>query len=169
MSHFEPEPSLLLPDKQTTLDALNNPEWMEWKYPLGWHVKSQWLCDQLNHYETTIGYPYNSAVQRWIEKNESIGPFDENGSPLSRLIYIAQKYLHSDRLRADGWVSGSPAILTEALQLKKPIEILKDSIFGGEHITKLTVREVKGELYPFAPKKRKYAVSIGGEPVRIAI
>lgn len=56
-----------------------------------WHVKSQWLCDELNEQEKS-GYVYNAQALHQIEKQEGIGPFDENGSVLSILIYNAQGY-----------------------------------------------------------------------------
>ena len=85
MSDFLPEPSLLLLTKDDLLSAISNPVWMTWDFPRSWHVKSQWLCDELNKYERDIAFPYNSVVQRYLEKREGWPEADR---------YLGESVLH---------------------------------------------------------------------------
>jgi hypothetical protein len=167
MSDFMPEPSWLLPDKDTTILAIREPQWMTWDFPRGWLVKSAWLCDELNHYEATIGYPYNARVQHWIEKKEGWEPFEENGSPLSRLIYNAQRFRKSDRLRTDGWVPGSQAVLADAHAIASRIQVLCDSVIGGSSITECWVKLIGDRYYAMPPNHRTRGLEVSGQPIRL--
>jgi len=132
-----------------------------------WRIKSLWLCELLNQREKTHGFQYNAEFLRWFEKEYGVGPFAENGSTLSILIYNAQGYRRHDRLVAEGWQPGSEALLQEAFEQNRMLEIRKSSLFGGVGITPLKIKKVGDKLYAMAPKKRKYAVNIVGEPVRM--
>ncbi len=141
------------------------------------HVKSQWLCDLLNEREKVDGYQYNTQFQRWFEKEFNVGPYAENGSTISILVYNAQGYRRHDQLIAEGFQPGTDELLRQAFEQKKPIELKVDHLFtfvvNGEKqenpsVERLKVREIEGKLYAMRPKKRKYAVSIDGRPVRLA-
>jgi hypothetical protein len=164
---FMPAPSVILTDKAATLEALKNyQDWWNRPHPFKWLVKSQWLCDELNRMEQD-GYVYNAEALRAIEKAEGIGPYDENGSPLSLLIYNAQGFRRSDALRAQGFEPGTPEMLQAAFEQGLKIELYHDSILGGSSVNSLTVKQFDGKLYAMQPRKRRYAVDIIGKPVRL--
>lgn len=168
MSQFEPAPSLLLANKAATIHALTvDTSWTKQPFPFAYRVKSQWLCDELDHYEAIIGFPYNAAVQRWIEEREGLEMQPEAASPLSLLIYNAQKYRRSDRLRKDGWSPLTQAMIDEAHRRGCGIEIQGENMLGGTATDVLTVRTVGGKNYAFRPKKRKYAISPNGIAARV--
>jgi hypothetical protein len=169
MSQFEPEPSLLLADKSATLHAITvDTSWKSQPFPFPYRVKSQWLCDELDNYEATIGFPYNAAVQRWIEKREGLEQQADSGSPLSLLIYNAQKYRRSDRLRQEGFAPLTQAMIDEAHRRGVGIEIQGENMLGGTATDVLTVRTVDSKNYAFRPKKRKFAISPNGIAARFA-
>ena len=165
---FMPEPSLLLPDKAATVHAMAHPEeWMKKPYPFGWMVKSVWLCEQMNEYERTVGYVYNVAVMRWIEQREGWEPSDENGSPLSQLIYNNQGFRWTDKLIADGWQEGHETMLVQAFRERKKIEVMSDNLMGGKVSTVCSVVQLGDRYYARPPRKRKYHILIDGKPVRL--
>ncbi len=166
MSYFQHEPVAVWNEAQT-LAALNDPASFPKRLDK-WLVKSQWLCDLLNEKEKAEGFQYNISFQRWFEKTYNVGPFDENGSVLSLLVYNAQKYRRHDALIKEGWREGTDEVLREALTRKRPIEYRADSLFGGVSILKLNVREINGRLYAMKPRARTYGVSVLGQPIRIA-
>jgi hypothetical protein len=167
MSAFMPKPSLLLPDKHSTLEALTHPTWLDLPYPGSWHVKSLWICNELNTYETTIGFPYNSIFQRWIEQREHLAALDINGSPLSLLIYNAQRFRESDRLQEAGWQPGTQRLLEQAYAQSLAIETLYDTLLGSSIPGRLIVIRINGTLYACQPRSRRRVIEIIGRPCRL--
>ena len=167
MSAFMPDPSLLLPDKPSTLAALTHPTWLDLPYPGSWHVKSLWLCQILNTYEATIGFPYNSIFQRWIEQREHLPPLDINGSPLSLLIYNAQRFRESDRLQEAGWQPGTQRLLEQAYAQSLGIEMLYDTPLGSSSPGRLIVKRINGTFYACHPRSRRRVIEIIGRPCRL--
>ena len=178
MSEFSSEPIKTL-DQKETLEVLagNGDEF--WNRGLDkYRVKSQWLCDLLDQREATEGFQYNAPFQRWFEKEFQVGPFNENSSVLSLLIYTAQRFRRHDKLVREGWRPGCEALLREAFEAKKDLEIYLEPIFNiivnsekqssDPGVSSLKVREIGGKLYAMRPKKRKFAVNIEGKPVRLA-
>lgn len=162
-----PPPSQLLPNRDDILQALQHPGWMANKQPDPWLIKSQWLCDLLNDYEAHVGYPYNASFQRWLEQREGWSPSPENGSPLSRLIYNAQRFRRSDSLRMQGWEAGTPALLAQAYNTQACVEVLQDSAIGGQTVVRCRVREIGGRLYAVPPRRRTHHLSIETLPCRL--
>lgn len=176
MSEFVAEPKKVL-DKAETLALLraDPAEFMNDRDH--WDYKSQWICDLLDEREAVAGYQYNAKFQKWFETEYSVGPFGENGSPLSLLIYNAQRYRGHDKMVREGFQPGSDDLLREAFEKKVEIELYSESLFNivvnGEkmdnpNVSRLKVREIGGKLYAMRPKKRKFAVNIVGRPIRLA-
>lgn len=165
MSEFQPEPFLTL-DQPATLALLAQgiealPDSLA-KY----RVKSTWLCTLLNEREKVDGYQYNTKFQAWLERQFSLGPYPENKSVLSILIYNAQRYRRHDVMIQDGWTPGTPEILQQAFKQGRKLEWLGENIIGGSTIGTLNIREVNGQIYAFPPRKRN-PVDVTGRPVRI--
>jgi len=165
MSEFQPEPFLTL-DQPATLALLAQgiealPDSLA-KY----RVKSTWLCTLLNEREKVDGYQYNAKFQAWFERQFSLGPYHENNSVLSILIYNAQRYRRHDAMIEDGWTPCTPESLQQAFKQGRKLEWLGENIIGGSTIGTLNIREVNGQLYAFPPRKRN-PVEVTGRPVRI--
>lgn len=165
MSEFQPEPFLTLNQPATLallaqgIEAL--PDSLA-KY----RVKSTWLCTLLNERAKVDGYQYNSKFQAWFERQFQLGPFNENNSVLSILIYNAQRYRRHDAMIEDGWTPCTPESLQQAFEQGRKLECLGENIIGGSTIGTLNIREVNGQLYAFPPRKRN-PVDLTGRPVRI--
>lgn len=164
MARLMPEPTITFFSKQETIQALFNPEWKN-RIETSLNVKSIWLCQQMDEYEKTVGFPYNASFQSWIEKKENIGSIATGGSPLSTLIYYAQLYRESDRLREEGWVPPRAELLNEAIAQNKKIEVLLESVFG-DRIQLCRIVLVNGTYYAIPPKKRTRGYVLYGNPIR---
>ncbi len=165
MSDFQPKPFLTL-DQPATLALLAHgiealPDSLA-KY----RVKSTWLCTLLNERAKVDGYQYNSKFQAWFERQFQLGPFNENNSVLSILIYNAQRYRRHDAMIEDGWTPCTPESLQQAFEQGRKLEWLGENIIGGSTIGTLNIRQVNGQLYAFPPRKRN-PVDVTGRPVRI--
>ena len=165
--YFQPEPWLTL-DKAATLALIAGGEW-----PAGsdnhmnkWQIKSMWLCDELNAQEKN-GYVYNAEAQRKIEAQEGIGPFNENGSILSILIYNAQSYRRSDKLIAQGYAPLSVKLIEEAIRAKQKIEVVGENIIGGT--AKTVCRPVirAGKAFALLARARNRGFLPDGRPARL--
>lgn len=164
MARFMPEPKITLHSREETLHALANTEWMN-DSKSRWNTKSIWLCQQLDEFEKTVGFPYNESVQSWIEVKERIGPFRTSGSPLSTLIYNAQRYRNSDQLRKQGWQPPTAEILNEAISGNRKVEVLLDSIFGSSiKVCKIVL--VNGMYYAIPPRARTKGYVLYDKAVR---
>lgn len=176
MSEFVAEPLHIL-DKDQTLALLNDPGSFLERGMEKWRTKSTWICDLLNEREKADGYQYNAQFQHWFEKEYNVGPFNENNSALSLLIYMAQRYREHDKLVAARYQPGSEELLRTAFEGNCIIEMYHQSLFNlvvngapasEPNVNRLKVREIGGKLYAMQPRKRKYAVNIIGKPVRLA-
>lgn len=180
MSQFVAAPTVVL-DKEQTLALLKIPAESDAFMNIGgmgkWSVKSTWLCELLDAREATGKYQYNAEFQHWFEKEYGVGPFDENGSPLSLLVYNAQRFRRHDKMIREGYQPGSEELLREAFAKKVDIELYHEPLFqivvNGQsqdepNVNRLKVREIGGKLYAMHPRKRKWAVNIIGKPIRLA-
>ena len=91
---------------------------------------------------------------RKIEAEEGLPRFNDNHSALSLLIYNAQRYRRSDKLRADGWKYLTPEMVKTAMEQKRKIEILGENVLYQE-IRKLCRPVQRGEIYAVMPPKAK--------------
>lgn len=163
MSEFMPEPSLLLPDKDSLIAALASTEWKSWTHPGPYRVRSNFLISLIDEIENSGKFPYNVDVK--ILAFERLGiprlsdkEMSKEGDPLSTLIYNAQNYRRSDMLRAAGFVPFTNEILENAFKTGRKIECRDGTL--------LTAKQIDGKIYAMQPRKRKYAVSVQGQPVR---
>jgi hypothetical protein len=166
MSAFRNTPEVFLADKIATLAALENPDWME-TYPRKYNTKSQWLCDLLDERERVDGYQYNLSFQRWLEKEYGIGPYDENGSPLSILIYNAQSYRRNDAIRREGFAPLTQAMIDEAHAAKKGIELQGENMLGSTVRNVYKTRAIQGINYLVPPRTRNKCIRPNGQAARI--
>ncbi len=167
MSYFEPPPKLVLATKAETLAYLASHTVGDLTFPDMYRVKSQWLCDELDAYQAQIGFPYNSLFQEWLEKREGLAPADQSGSVRSLLIYNAQQFRRSDALRRAGWSPLAQELIDQAGLRRAPIEVMAETVIGGDVVEQLTVRNVGGKLFAFRADRRKYAVCPEGQPARL--
>jgi hypothetical protein len=161
---FTAEPLKILPDKAALLTTLADPAFME---DLNhWHVKSQWLCDEMDVYEKEHGFVYNRIFQEWLEKREGWPKSEENGSPLSLLIYNAQTYRRHDRLVREGYEPLTQEKIATAYLLNKKIEIKNEGLLGV--YKKILIPRKIGEIvYAMEPRKRKFAIRPEGQPCKL--
>ncbi|MFY9269006.1 MAG: hypothetical protein WAO55_04570 [Candidatus Manganitrophaceae bacterium] len=164
MSHILPVPRITFRTKEETIAAIQKPDWMA--SGDSFQAKSVWLCEELNDYEKTIGFPYNSTFQRWIEKKEGIGPFNENSSPLSCLIYNAQRYRESDRLIAEGWFAPTAETIEKAIQSNQMVEVwIEGFLASSAHLCK--IRKGSNNMHYAIPKgRRTRGYVLHNQPIR---
>ena len=159
MSYFMPEPSLTLPDAESLLDAIRNPDWMKLPHPGKWNVRSDWLVSLLNEMQPSPGGTvYNSEAQSEAEMRLGIESRPDNGDPLATLIYNAQKFRRSDQLIADGY-EPLTAEMIERAGVGGKIALLGCEPFN--------VRETHGAIRLMKPRARNFQVLAQGQPARI--
>lgn len=160
MSSFREPAMLTLETLEDTRNALENPDcW--WKDSGGrYRVKSLWLMAIIDEYAATGKYPYNADVQRIAEERLGYPHGPDAGTPMSALIYNAQCYRHDRNLRAAGFVPANSEVLAEAFARKVQLETPGGTLYN--------VRKVDGKLYAMQPRKRKWVMSLQGQPVRLA-
>lgn len=166
MSEILSDPIIDFSDEISLREALINPTWMETgldKY----RVKSQLLCDLLDRREKSDGYQYNLEFQRWFEKEYNVGSFNENNSPLSVLIYNAQRYRRSDALKRDGFIRLTQDLIDKATQLKMRIEIRGENILGGNAHCVYKTKTINAINYLMVPRSRTKCIRPNGQPARL--
>jgi hypothetical protein len=170
MAEFMPEPSLVLETADDLRAALADTAWMHREYPYSWRVKSVWLIgliDEIVAADRERDFAYNLDVQRQAEARLGIPPMDENDSPLSRLVYNAQQYRRSDRLRAEGFEPFTDDLVARAWRSTRAIELQGENMLGGTVRARLAVRQIAGKLYAMPPKARKRYFRPSGQPARL--
>lgn len=164
MSYILPAPKILLQTREETIAAIEKPNWMKTRD--SFQIKSGWLCQELNEYEKTIGFPYNATFQKWIETKEGIGPFNENSSPLSILIYNAQRYRESDRLTAEGWVPPTPEVVLKAIQEKQMVEVWVEGFLASSAKLCKVIEGPNRRYYAIPKGKRSRGYLLHNQPIR---
>lgn len=146
-----------------------------------WTVKSVWLIGLIDEIIASTGrdFAYNAEVKKLARERLGLPALDDKGNAtegdaLSRLIYNAQNYRHSDKLQADGFVPFTPELLErvrEGGQIQPHVtELFKIVVNGQESKTEPTVynvRTVNGKLYAMKPRKRNAALCPNGQPVKV--
>ena len=165
--NFQPEPVLLLATKEQTLVALTDTAWTKAEYPGPYRVKSQWLCDELDAREKATGFQYNAEFQRYIEAQCGLAPSPESGSPLSLLIYNAQAYRRSDRLRREGYAPLTQDMADAAMNRKAKIQVYGSSLLGMPATGLFNPRRIQGRVYLMPPRSRTRCIRIEGQPAKI--
>ena len=167
MSEFKPDPVLTLESMEDVRKWLDNP--VGWSRVIDgkmdkWRIKSPWIIGLIDEIESSGQYPYNAEV-KWLAEERLGIPSgrvkrdSREGTPLSLLVYNAQCYRRSDKLKAMGFVAGDEFILQRAYQSGCKIETCNHTL--------LTVKKINDTLYAMPPRKRKWAVNIAGVPVRL--
>ena len=157
MSDFMQEPYLILHTQADVAAALRDTSWMKLPYPQSYRIKSVWLISLIDEIEASGKFPYNADVLEMAENRLGMPPrpkrsdYSQEGSPLSQLIYNAQQYHHSDRLRTNGFV---PLTADLVEKLGAGARLLTK---GGQT---LVIKKIHDQLYAMEPRKRKYAVSL---------
>lgn len=143
------EPPFVLETEQDVLDAIEHPElWDSDK----WNTKSIWLCNLVSRMkaeEKNRDFVYNADV--WHEARKLLGlPFmvEQQNTPLSWMIYSAQRYVRSDKLKADGYELFTPELLERAHQQGHKV------LCNGK---KCTPKKVGDKWYAFPPRARSRA------------
>lgn len=152
-----PEGVLALLEDQDQLDAL--------VYPRGWLVKCDWLCDLIGEIEASGDYPYNHVVKRLARERLGLPALserenDNESDALSRLIYNARVFRHSDQHVDGGYEPLTDELVQRAYDEKRVIEF--------QDGRRCRVRDVDGKLYVFAPRKRRWAVAVQNQAVKLS-
>ena len=163
---FKTKCSLHLKNKEDLLEAIKNPEFLEWQYPKGWEVKSDFIIDVIDQMEKENRDTSNVFVQRQVEKALDIEQQDDNNSSLARLVYNAQSFYRSEQLILKGYQPLTDELLCYVGNGGQ-IAMEGDLVFPITHDYVLNVREIQGKIYAIPPRKRRFAVSIKGQPVKI--
>lgn len=160
---WQKEPSAIL-NREQTLELISAGQWPGDERDK-WRIKSQWLCDFMDKMESESGFVYNAQALHAVEKAEGIGPFDENGSILSILIYNAQGYRAEDKARAQGFEPLTPELVRRAIERKCKVEVLGSTLLGGEVRAEgyRPVIGADGSAFIIAPRKRNRGFRADGQ------
>ncbi|MCG3207244.1 MAG: hypothetical protein FOGNACKC_00844 [Anaerolineae bacterium] len=156
MSEFMPEPVKVLETKEDVLEAINNPVWRNWGLDT-YHVKPVWLCELVKRMwqEQNEILVYNAQVYRRAREELGLPEHDYyaegQGTPLSTLVFNAQNYVRSDRLRADGFEPMTQELVERAHREKKRI-----LINGNPARTKVA----DGKVVAYPPRTRNKAYRV---------
>ena len=123
---------------------------------------------------------YNTEVTALVRERLSLDSLPkrisgDEGSMLSRLVYNAQCYRHSEENVAEGYEPFTEELVARAFEQGKKIDVkstssIKIVVNGSLCIpekTYLTVREIDNRLYAFRPRKRTQYVVPDGRPARL--
>lgn len=97
-------------------------------------VRSDAAVECINLIIAEGGYPYNRDARMRLCTRLGF-PFreeDENNSGTSWLIYYAQNYARSDRLKRDGFAPLTEDMAREAIAKKAGVEVAGHNFLGGE-------------------------------------
>jgi len=114
-------------------------------------VKSNWLIALIDEIVATGKYPYNGDVQRLAEKRLGLERQSDNGSPLSALVYNAQRYRRADMLVAAGYRPLTQEMVDEAFRMGWKVEV--GSVIANP-------RKIGGQIYLMKPHASKRALCI---------
>jgi hypothetical protein len=171
MSEFQPEPLITLLTMEDVHKALSKSK----DAPFGlrgldrYKIKSRWLIELIDEIVSTGSYPYNATVKRLAESRLGFPPkrdseHSNENDTLSLLIYNAQSYRRSDRLRTQGFEPFTEEVLERAFSLGRLLELESDV---RQEVPPFKVRRIGGKLYAMRPKKRKYYLRPEGQPIRL--
>lgn len=182
MSDFPmPEPSAVLQTKEELLEWCKKNESSKDRYRTRERVKSLWLIAIIDEVikATKRDFAYNAEVKMIAAHRLGMGKLTHaeaatEGDALSWAIYYAQQYHHSDTLVAAGYVPCTQALIEEVGvggQIQPHVVKLFDIVINGEkqrpEPETYTIREVGGKLYAMKPRKKKYALAVRGQPVKV--
>ncbi len=134
-------------------EFLANPIWKDGDD--GWKTDSDFIRAVIDEIVQNGDYPYNSTVQREVERRLSVPRQDDSGTPLSRLIYTTQTFRHDERLKAQGFQPMTQEVVDEAFRIGAMIELRGDftrQIFN--------VRKIGGKCYAMKPKARNKVLGV---------
>ena len=134
-------------------DLLANPVWKDGDD--GWKTDSDFIRAVIDEIVQGGNYPYNSDVQREVERRLSVPRQGDSGTPLSRLIYTTQTFRHDERLKAEGWQPMTQEVVDEAFRIGGKIELRGDftrQIFN--------VRKIGGKCYAMKPNARNKVLGV---------
>lgn len=114
-------------------------------------IVSEWVIEERDEYEKTIGYPYLKQVEEWIIKKHALDLSTQEAADLHTLIFNAAAESRKRQDAAEGWTNASLSWL-EANTGKK-VEMKSEGIFGKSVITVKVVR-VGDNFYLMPPRAR---------------
>ncbi len=175
-----PPPIISLPTMSEVMAALVDTGWWT-NGNTRYRVRSQWLIGLIEEVmaREKREFAYNAEVKALA--SERLGTTLTHkqaameGDALSALVYNAQGYRRSELLVAEGFVPLTDQLLEEVGeggQIAARVENLFTIVINGEKAGKpepevYIVRRVGGKLYAMKPRKRKYALGVHGQPVRV--
>jgi hypothetical protein len=176
---LKPTQRILAPHQEANLKALriaNN-----FTTDTSWTVKSLWLISLID--ELAGDQPdkvvYNAEIKAEAHKRLGLGTLTDKdaateGDALSRLVYNAQCYRHSDRLQEQGYVPLTQALIdatgeggTITPHTAKLFTIVVNGKDDGDpQPASYTIKSKNGKLYAMLPKSRTKALAVHGQPVK---
>lgn len=181
MSEFKNEPKMVLEDMEAVRKAIA--EDYRTKMPeIKFEIKSLWIIELINEIIASrpprqpapagmiiinIGgdepVAYNAEIKALAEQRlgfpkKSDAEYAREGDALSALIYAAQGYRRSDKLKADGYVPCTQELI-DRLGVGKKLETPGGTVYA--------IRKVGDKLYAMKPRIRKSALATSGNPVKV--
>ena len=182
MSYFKSAPQLNLDTTQELIDLLRSG-----KYPEGvdtFAIRSTYIVEAIGDVmkRENRGHAYNTEVVALVRERLAEFVSDlpkeviaDEGSMLSRLVYNAQCYRHSEEYVREGYEPFTDELVQRAFEQGKKIDVLADIgiaiIVNGEPYVApksyLTVRQIADKLYSFRPRMRRKYVIPDGRPAKL--
>lgn len=134
-------------NREETIARALAPLAKDWLY-----VPSDFIIDVIGDVAKS-GYPYNSTVQREVERRLGIPPQNDNGSPLSGMVYASQGVRHKRARDAQGWLSADDDTVRRLWFQGPAVEWLREGIMG-ESAKPMVLRKVSDGFGMFEPKAR---------------
>lgn len=117
-------------------------------------INSVWICERMNEYEKD-GFVYNADAVKKLEVElgiTDVKDVETGQGVLGVLVYNAQDYRVPMKMKVLGYTPLTNELILEALNTKKKIEILHDSIFGESKMVCRPVRTAEGGVAVLKPR-----------------
>lgn len=119
-------------------------------------INAVWVCERMNEYEKD-GFVYNEDAVKKLEVELGVPNVidEETGRGLlGLLVYNAQEFRVPMKMKVLGYTPLTNELILEALNAKKKIEILHDSIFGNSKTVYRPVRTAEGGVAVLKPRSK---------------
>ena len=169
--YFEDPPLYILETDDDLRAAIANPE--EWKRKAR-GTRSETCVRVVDALKKQGKRPYNSEVQREVERLLDIPKQPDDGSVLSMLVYKAQAFHRTDQHLAEGYQPFTQEMLEDAYRTNRKVLVKQDvvirvvvnSMMAPAEDMELVVNMINGKLYAQPPRSRKQYYGANGQPAK---
>ena len=173
MSEFKPDPVLVLETREDVARFLASADDPLPKGMDRYRVESRWLESVIDAIEATGQYPYNSTVRKAAEQElgyplKPDAEYSRENCPISTLVYNAQCYRRSNKLRAAGYVPLTQALIDEVGEGGK-LKSANGEVLTIRRVPNAVSLHTDSKLFAFRPRKRVNAVWPQGSPVQVIL